>query len=114
MNKKTLQDVEVRGRRVLVRADFNVPLDKKTGQITDDTRIQAALPTIRYLLAAGAKIVLMSHLGRPQGPDPKLKMNPVAQRLSELLGQPVKKLDDCQGAQVEQTVQQMKPGDIIL
>lgn len=114
MNKKTIEDVDVSGKRVLARVDFNVPLDKKTNAITEDTRIRAALPTIQYLLKNNAKVILMSHLGRPKGADPKLAMNPVADRLSELLGVPVKKLDDCQGAEVEAAVAALQPGEIIL
>lgn len=114
MNKKTIEDVDVSGKRVLARVDFNVPLDKKTNAITEDTRIRAALPTIQYLLKNNAKVILMSHLGRPKGADPKLTMNPVAERLSELLGAPVKKLDDCQGADVEAAVAALQPGEIIL
>jgi phosphoglycerate kinase len=114
VNKKTIEDVDVKGKRVLARVDFNVPLDKKTGAVTDDTRIRAALPTIQYLVKQGAKVVLMSHLGRPKGPDPKLRLDPVAVRLSELLGQPVQKLDDCQGAAVEAAVNALEPGQIVL
>jgi phosphoglycerate kinase len=114
MAKMTIEDVDVNGKRVLARVDFNVPLDKKTGEITEDTRITAALPTIRYLLDKGAKLILMSHLGRPKGVSEKLRLNPVATRLSELLGQPVQKLDDCRGAEVEAAVAAMQPGDIIL
>ncbi|HEX2914761.1 MAG TPA: phosphoglycerate kinase [Chloroflexia bacterium] len=114
MNKMTIEDVDVQGKRVLARVDFNVPLDKQTGAVTDDTRIRAALPTIRYLLDHGAKLILMSHLGRPKGPDPRLRMNPVAARLSELLGKPVQKLDDCQGPAVEEAVAGMQPGDVVL
>lgn len=114
MNKKTIEDVDVRGKRVLARVDFNVPLDKKTGAITEDNRIRAALPTIEYLLQNDAKVILMSHLGRPKGNDPKLTMQPVAERLAALLGKPVKKLDDCQGAEVEAAVAAMQPGEVIL
>lgn len=114
MNKKTVEDIEVKGKRVLERVDFNVPLDKKTGAITDDTRITAALPTIKYLLGHGAKLVLMSHLGRPKGVTESLRMNPVATRLSELLGQSVKKLDDCTGPEVEAAVNAMQPGEVVL
>ncbi len=114
MNKKTIEEVDVKGKRVLARVDFNVPLDKQTGAVTDDTRIRAALPTIRYLLEHGAKLILMSHLGRPKGPDPKLKLDPVATRLSELLGKSVQKLDDCQGAAVETAVMALQPGEVVL
>lgn len=113
MNKKTIRDVDVKGKRVLVRVDFNVPL--KDGDVADDRRIRAALPTIQYLLDHGAAVVLMSHLGRPKGePKPELRMDPVAKRLSELLGRSVTKLDDCVGVQVENTINAMKPGDVIL
>jgi len=110
--KKTVRDVDVRGKRVFVRVDFNVPLDH--GRITDDQRIQAALPTIRYLLEQGAMVILASHLGRPKGPDDSLRMDPVAARLGELLGRPVKKLDDCVGPVVEDQVYAMHPGDVVL
>jgi phosphoglycerate kinase len=113
MNKKTIRDVDVKGKRVLVRVDFNVPL--KDGVITDDTRIRAALPTINYLLEQGAALILCSHLGRPKGKVvPELKMDPVAARLSELLGRPVQKLDACVGSKVEAAAQAMQPGDVIL
>lgn len=111
MNKKTVKDVDVNGKRVLVRVDFNVPMED--GKVTDDRRIRAALPTINYLLENGASVVLMSHLGRPKGePDPKYAMGPVAEKLGELLNKPVKKLDDCVGAEVEAVVKAMKPGDV--
>ena len=113
MNKKTVRDIDAQGKRVLVRVDFNVPQDE-TGAITDDTRIRAALPTIQYLIDHGAKAILVSHLGRPKGVDEKLRMNPVAKRLSELLRKPVKKLDDCIGPDVEAAVNQMSPGDVVL
>jgi phosphoglycerate kinase len=113
MDKKTIHDVDVKDKRVLVRVDFNVPLDQRT--VSDDTRIRAALPTIRYLLDHGATLILMSHLGRPKGQvDDKLKMDPVAERLSELLDRPVKKLDDCVGPQVAQAVKAASPGDVLL
>ncbi|MGD2207766.1 MAG: phosphoglycerate kinase [Anaerolineae bacterium] len=113
MNKQTIRDVDVRGRRVLVRLDFNVPLAE--GKVTDDSRIQAALPTIQYLLDKGAMLILMSHLGRPKGQVVQgLKMDPVAQRLSKLLDRPVKKLDDCIGPEVEAAVQAAGLGDVIL
>jgi len=111
MNKKTVKDVDVKGKRVLVRVDFNVPMEN--GQVTDDRRIRAALPTLQYLLDQGASVILMSHLGRPKdGPDPKYKMDAAAARLGELLNRPVKKLDDCVGPQVEAVVNEMKPGDV--
>jgi phosphoglycerate kinase len=113
MNKQTIRDVNVRGKRVLVRVDFNVPL--KEGTITDDTRIRAALPTINYLLEKGAALILCSHLGRPKGKIvPELKMDPVAARLSELLGRPVQKMDACTGTEVEEAAEAMQPGDFIL
>jgi phosphoglycerate kinase len=113
MNKKTIKDVDVTGKRVLVRVDFNVPMED--GQVTDDRRIRAALPTIQYLLDAGASVVLMSHLGRPKGEsDPKFQLDAAGQRLSKLLDRPVQKLDDCVGPEVEAAVEAMKPGDVIL
>jgi phosphoglycerate kinase len=113
MNKKTIRDVDVKDKRVLVRVDFNVPLDQ--GTVSDDTRIRAALPTIRYLLDHDATLILMSHLGRPKGRvDDKLKMDPVAERLSELLGKPVKKLDDCVGPEVAKAVRTAASGDVLL
>jgi len=113
MNKKTIRDVDVEGKRVLVRVDFNTPLSG--GAVSDDTRIRAALPTINYLLERDAALILCSHLGRPKGKvAPELKMDPVAARLSELLERPVKKLDDCVGPAVEAAVQAMQPGDVVL
>lgn len=113
MNKKTIRDVDVHGKHVIVRVDFNVPL--KEGQVADDTRIEAALPTIEYLLEEDAAVILMSHLGRPKGEVvDELKMDPVAERLSELLGQPVSKLDDCIGPEVLDAVEGMEPGEVIL
>jgi phosphoglycerate kinase len=111
--KKTVRDIPVEGKRVLVRVDFNVPLEN--GQVADDTRLRAALPTIRYLLEHGAAVILMSHLGRPKGKiSEELRLDPVARRLEELLGQEVIKLDDCVGAEVEQAAQAMTPGQILL
>src|SRR5260370_28591376 len=114
MNKQTIRDIDVSGKRVLVRVDFNVPLDAKQ-HITDDTRIRAALPTIQYLLQHGAAVILMSHLGRPDGQVVgKLSMTPVAQRLSELLGQPVTMAPDAVGKQVEALAYALKPGQVLL
>ena len=113
MNKKTIRDVSWPGKRALVRCDFNVPLDANL-QITDDTRIRAAVPTLQYLLEHGAAVILCSHLGRPKGVQDNLRLNPVAVRLSELLGQPVIKLDDCIGPDVEAAAEAMKPCDVLL
>lgn len=113
MNKKTVKDIDVRGKRVLVRVDFNVPQDEN-GSITDDTRIKAALPTIQYLIDQGAKVILVSHLGRPKGFTEKLRMDPVAKRLADLLGKPVKKLNDVISLDVEAAIIIMSPGDVIL
>ena len=115
MAKKTildLRDEDLKGKRVLVRVDFNVPL--KNGVITDDRRIREALPTIKYLMDKGAKVILVSHLGRPKGFQDDLRLDPVAKRLSELLGKPVKKLNDCIGEEVEREISNMKEGDVIL
>jgi len=113
VNKQTIRDVDSRNKRVLVRVDFNVPLS--AGSVTDDTRIQAALPTINYLLDSGATLILVSHLGRPKGQRvDELRMDPVARCLSELLQRPVTKLDDCIGPEVEAAVQAAGPGDILL
>jgi phosphoglycerate kinase len=113
MNKKTIRDVDVKDKRVLVRVDFNVPLAE--GRVADDTRIRAALPTIQYLLDRDATVLLCSHLGRPKGKTvDDLKMDPVARRLSELLGRQVTKLDDCVGPEVQAAVEAASPGDVIL
>ncbi|MEM9511432.1 MAG: phosphoglycerate kinase, partial [Cyanobacteria bacterium P01_E01_bin.48] len=101
------------GKRVLVRADFNVPLDDN-GAITDDTRIRAALPTLQALIKAGAKVMLTSHFGRPKGEvKESMRLTPVAKRLSEVLGQDVIKCDDCIGAEVDSTVAAMQNGQVI-
>jgi len=114
MAKMTIRDIDLAGKKVLMRVDFNVPLDGD-GNITDDTRIRAALPTIRYVLEQGACLVLMSHLGRPKGEvKPELCLAPAAARLGELLGEPVKQLDDCVGPGIEAAVAEMKPGDVVL
>ena len=112
--KKTIRDVDMKGKRVLIRVDFNVPLNEK-GAITDDTRIRKALPTIQYAIDAPSKVVLMSHLGRPKGEvNPNMSLAPCARRLSELLKRPVKMLGDSIGANVENAVKGMKDGDAVL
>jgi phosphoglycerate kinase len=113
--KQTVKDVPIRGKRVLIRVDFNVPLDAATGAITDDTRIRESLPTIRYGLEQGASLVLMSHLGRPEGRRvPSLSLQPVAARLGELLKRPVVFVDDCVGPEVESRVAALRPGEVAL
>lgn len=110
---RSLRDLEVEGKSVLVRVDFNVPL--QAGKVASDKRIREALPTINYLIDHRAKMVLASHLGRPEGKVvEELRLGPIAARLSELLGRPVKKLDDCIGPQVEQAVAAMRPGELVL
>jgi phosphoglycerate kinase len=113
--KKTVRDIDVKGKRVLMRVDFNVPLDKADRHVVDDTRMRAALPTIDYLREQGSRIILCSHLGRPDGKAvDALRMAPVARRLSELLGTPVKATDCCTGAAVEAAAQALAPGEILL
>lgn len=114
MTKKTIKDIDVAGKRVLVRVDFNVPLDKN-GNVSDDTRIKAALPTINYLAEQKAKVILISHLGRPKGKvDQKYTMDPVAKRLSELMGRAVMKVDDCIGDAPQAAIERMEGGDVVL
>ncbi|MFH1772722.1 MAG: phosphoglycerate kinase [Candidatus Omnitrophota bacterium] len=110
MNKKSIKDIDIKGKRVLMRVDFNVPLDKD-GNISDDMRIRAALPTIKYVLDQGASLVLMSHLGRPKGEiKPEYSLLPAAKRLEQLLGSPVAMLNDSIGRQVKQAISSLKPG----
>src|SRR3954463_3600736 len=112
---KTIRDLSLAGKRVLMRVDFNVPQDKATGAITNNQRIAAALPTIKYALEQGASVVLMSHLGRPDGQKAaKFSLKPVAAELEKLLGRPVRFLDDCVGPQVESACAALKPGDVVL
>lgn len=114
MNKQSVKDIPVRGKRVLVRVDFNVPMDD-TRNITDDTRIRAALPTIEYLQNEGAKVILVSHFGRPKGQmNPKFSLAPVATRLGELLGQDVPIAPDCIGPDVEKEVSELQEGQVLL
>jgi phosphoglycerate kinase len=112
MNKKTIRDINVAGKRVLVRVDFNVPL--KEGAVSDDTRIRAALPTLNYLLEQGAALILCSHLGRPKGADPAFAMDAVAARLGELLGRPVQKVDAVVGPEVQAAAEALQPGQVLL
>ena len=115
MAKKTIQDLNLAGKRVFIRVDFNVPQDKQTGEITNTQRITAALPTIQHALDQGASVVLASHLGRPNGQKtPKFTLKPVAEKLQELLGHPVKFLDDCVGAEVEAACAALQPGEVVL
>ncbi|MCP9439879.1 MAG: phosphoglycerate kinase [Nitrospira sp.] len=114
LHKKTIDDVMVRGKRVIIRADFNVPLDEAL-QITDDTRIRSTLPTINRIVDEGAKVIVCSHLGRPKGTfDPKYSLAPVAKRLGRLLGKEVIFAPDCIGPTVEKLVAKMNPGDVLL
>lgn len=113
MKKMCIDELELQGKRVLIRVDFNVPLDPQ-GEVADDTRIQAALPTIRYALERGAKVLLISHLGRPKGRDPKLSLKPVAVRLSRLLQRPVQMAEDAIGEAVQAQVASMAEGDILM
>ncbi|MGG2083032.1 phosphoglycerate kinase [Lysinibacillus pakistanensis] len=113
LNKKTMKDIEVKGQRVFVRVDFNVPM--ADGVITDDTRIRAAIPTIEYLVEQGAKVILASHLGRPKGEvKEEMRLTAVGVRLAELIGKPVTKLDESIGKEVEKAVTNMQDGDILL
>ncbi|MGI6739569.1 MAG: phosphoglycerate kinase [Christensenellales bacterium] len=114
MSKKTVRDIAPKGKRILMRADFNVPMDENR-KITDDSRILGVLPTIQYLLDAGAKLILMSHLGRPKGEvNPKYSLEPVAERLSELLNKPVKMSKDVIGEDAKKLVAELKDGDVML
>ncbi len=114
MTKLFIEDLDVKGKRVLMRVDFNVPLDP-SGRVADDSRIRAALPSIQYIVGHGGKLVLMSHLGRPKGKRvPSLSLAPVAARLSEILRQPVRQVDDCVGPKAAKAVAAMAPGDAVM
>ncbi len=113
MGLRTLRDLPVAGKRVLVRVDFNVPL-APDGRVLDDTRLRAVLPTIEFLRRQGARIILVSHLGRPKGRDPQFSLRPVAEHLSRLLGRPVQFAPDCIGPAVEAMVARLQPGEILL
>jgi phosphoglycerate kinase len=113
MNKKTVKDIDLKGKRVLMRVDFNVPMAE--GKVTDDKRIKAALPTIKYVLEQGASVMLMSHLGRPKGgPDPEFSLKAASEALTALLGKPVKMAPDCVGAEVEKMARELKPGEVLM
>ncbi len=115
MNKKTVRDIDVTGKKVLVRCDFNVPLDKETGKITDNRRIRAAIPTIEYLIDHNAKVILCSHLGRPKGEfNLKYSLKPVAEELSKLLGKEVKLAKDVIGEDAEKLTSEIKEGEVVL
>jgi phosphoglycerate kinase len=113
MNKKTVRDIDLKGKRVFMRVDFNVPMAE--GKVTDDKRIKAALPTIKYVLEQGASLLLASHLGRPKGgPDPEFSLKAAAEVLAGLLGKPVAMAPDCVGPEVEKMAKALKPGDVLM
>ncbi|MFC1979236.1 phosphoglycerate kinase, partial [Chloroflexota bacterium] len=115
MNKKSIRDINIKDKRVLVRVDLNVPMDITTGEITDETRIKAIIPTVTYLVKNKAIVILCSHMGRPKGNSiESMRLAPVAKRLAEILDLPVKTASDCVGPEVEGAVNQMSPGDIML
>ncbi|EEF60690.1 phosphoglycerate kinase [Pedosphaera parvula] len=117
MAKLTVKDLNVRGKRVLMRVDYNVPMEEKNGEmvINDATRIEETLPTLEYLIGQGAKIVLMAHLGRPKGTkEPTMSLRPVAKKLADLLGRPVAFVDDCIGEKAEKTANALQPGDVLV
>jgi phosphoglycerate kinase len=113
MNKKTVKDIDLKGKRVLMRVDFNVPM--QDGKVTDDKRIKASLPTIQYVLDQGASLILMSHLGRPKGgPAPEFSLKAASEALAALLGRPVQMAPDCVGPEVEKMAKALKPGDVLM
>ena len=114
MNKKTVRDIDLNGKRILMRVDYNVPFNDK-GEITDDARIAKSLPTLKYCIEKNAKVILVSHLGRPKGkPNPEYSLRPIALHLAKLLGKEVTFVSDCIGDEVKKAVQNMKDGDILL
>ncbi|HTO99974.1 MAG TPA: phosphoglycerate kinase [Anaerolineales bacterium] len=113
MNKKTVKDIDLKGKRVLMRVDFNVPM--QDGKVTDDKRIKASLPTIQYVLDQGASVILMSHLGRPKGgPSPEFSLKAASEALAALLGRPVQMAPDCVGPEVEKMAKALKPGEVLM
>ena len=117
MAKLTVRDLEVRGKRVFARVDYNVPMEEKDGQmvVTDVTRIKETLPTLELLINGGARLILAAHLGRPKGKrEPSMSLRPVAAQLAEMLGRPVAFVDDCIGEKVEKTAGALKDGDVLL
>jgi len=113
-NKKTIRDIDLNGKRVLLRADYNVPIGDD-GEVTDDYRIQQSIPTVKYLLEHGASVIACSHLGRPEGkPNPKYSLFPVAKRLKKLLGQDVEFVPDCVGERAKKVAEEIKPGQVAL
>src|SRR5438046_4063622 len=117
MAKLTIRDLDIRGKRVLVRVDYNAPMEERDGQmiINDITRIKETIPTLDLLIERGAKSILISHLGRPKGKrDPSLSLRPVANKLADLLCRPVAFVDDCIGEKVEKTASLLQPGDVLL
>jgi phosphoglycerate kinase len=113
MNKKTVKDIDIKGKRVIMRVDFNVPM--ADGKVTDDKRIKAALPTIKYVLEQGASLILMSHLGRPKGgPDAEFSLRAASEVLATLLGIPVKMAPDCVGPEVEKMARELKAGEVLM
>lgn len=114
MTKKTIRDLDIQGKRVLIRVDFNVPQNEQ-GKITDDSRIVKSLPTLRYAIEKGGRVILMSHLGRPGGQrKPQFSLQPVAQHLSDMLHRPVELLDDCIGTKVEERIERLREGEVVL
>src|SRR5436190_17062704 len=112
---RSIEQLDIGQKRLFIRVDFNVPLDKKTGKVKDDARVQAALPTIRYAVGKKAKVILASHLGRPDGKVvPELSLENVGDRLSQLFGQDVLFADDCVGDGVRKLVADMQPGQVLL